>query len=196
MNIVDEIIAIIFEYQQIAKWSKTHKGESIKLSEDGSKAVCVGPSEAHSVRADFPIERGQITSWELECYQTNSSCYFYGVVSSKEREDNFGVCPAGDGIESAFGVDDYFNGIYLGGGYTNSKWDKPRFQVGKVFTLKMTADWKDRKQCKLTVFYQGKKLNDTNDEYTFLLPMLDDDFVWYPCITPYNKNAYCIIRYP
>ena len=58
----------------------------------------------------------------------------------------------------------------------------------------MTADWRDSKCCKLSIFYENKKLNDTNDECTILLPKLDDEYVWYPCATPFNKDAYCIIR--
>ena len=38
-------------------------------------------------------------------------------------------------------------------------------------------------------------MNETNDDYTILLPELEDKYVWYPCVTPYNKDSYCVIRY-
>ena len=203
MNIIDGIIAIIFEYHQIATWSNMFKGESIELTEDDSKAVCIDRNkEARSVRANFSINRGQIISWELECYQTNVNSYFYGVVSSKQQD--FDGCPNYDKekFEDPYGIDDCEDGIYLGSDrvYSNfeesvdATWYKPRLPEREVFTLKIIADWKDRR-CKLTFFYEGKKLNESNDEYTILLPELDDEDVWYPCVTPHNKDAYCIIRY-
>ena len=200
MNIIDGIIYIIFEYHRIAIWSNKYKGKSIQLFEDDCKAMCVDKRrQSHSVRADFSIERGQIVSWELECKQTCWNYYFYGVVSSKQQD--FDGCPGYGHIKDAYGIDDMAQRIYLGNRsvYSNSdrvevKWNKPKLPDDKVFTLKMTADWRD-KQCKLIIFYKGKKLNNTNDEYTLLLPELDDDYVWYPCVTPYNKDAYCIIRY-
>ena len=60
--------------------------------------------------------------------------------------------------------------------------------------LRIVADWR-KNQCKLSIFYQGKKMNDTNDEYTLLLPVLDDKYTWYPCVTPHNIHSYCAIRY-
>ena len=41
MNIIDGIIRIIYEYNQIATWSKEFKGDSIELSQDDTKATCV-----------------------------------------------------------------------------------------------------------------------------------------------------------
>ena len=104
-------------------------------------------------------------------------------------------------VKDAYGIGDGVNTIYLGSErvYTHKKgdvdveWDKPVLGH-EVFTLAITADWTE-KQCKLSFFYQEKKLNDTNDEYTLLLPELDDRYVWYPCVTPYNKDAYCIIHF-
>ena len=200
MNIIDAIINIIFEYHKIATWSKKFKGQSIALIEDDSKAICSHEHmEGHSVRADFCIERGQIVSWELECYQTSWNCYFYGVVSSKQ--ETFNECPSYGRIEGAYGLDDMQDTIYLGAAavYTKNldkvekQWNKPSFPHNIAFTLKIIADWKE-KQCKLTFYYEGEKLNESN-EYTMLLPELDDKYVWYPCATPFNTDAYCIIRY-
>ena len=59
----------------------------------------------------------------------------------------------------------------------------------------MIADWTDDIHCKLSIFYKGKEMNESNDEYTFLLPELDKEYVWYPCVTPYDIGAYCVIRH-
>ena len=159
MNIIDGIIGIILEFHQIAKWSNSdeHKGSGIELKEDDSKAVCVDESNESSVRAAFSIERGEIISWELECYQPRDNCYFYGVIPSKQGYD-FNECPAYNNLKDCYGIDDYQDIIYLGKGGTNSlgHFAKPGLPVDKVFVLRMTADWTD-KQCKLSIFYQGKK---------------------------------------
>ena len=193
--IIDDIISIIFEYQKLAKWSKKHKGKYIDLSEDDTKAICTKPDwtePSHSVCADFYINRGQSISWELECKFGGAWCNFMGVVSSQITD--FSSCPARK-MKNAYGVDDSANGVYLGQNYYEApSWSKPRFPIDMVFTIKINADWTE-KQCKLTFYYQGIKLNDENDEYTMLLPEIDDEYVWYPCVTPYNKKAYCIIRY-
>ena len=198
MNIIDGIIYIIFEYHKIATWSNKFKGKSIELTEDNTKAMCIDElEEGVSVRADFNINRGEIKSWELECYQTSINCYFYGVVSSKQQD--FNGCPYFD-IQDAYGIDDCPNGVYLGNRrvYINEDidmiWNKPRLPSEEVFILKIIANWKET-QCKLTFYYKGEKMNDTNDEYTLLLPKLDDNYVLYPCVTPFNEGAYCIIRY-
>ena len=201
MNIIDGIIAIIFEYHQIATWSKEFKGKCMELLEDDCKAMVKEiPSIAPTVRADFGIERGEIISWELECYQPVSSCYFYGVIMSKVED--FNGCPAGGQILNAYGIDDAEDTIYLGEterwtdneGDVDQKWHKPALPSHEVFILKFTADWRE-KQCKLSIFYDGKKMNDTNDEYTLLLPELDDNDVWYPCASVIDEGSYVIIRY-
>ena len=204
MNIVDGILSIIVEYQkQYAKWSNTYKGDNIKLLEDDCKAVSVANEDiGHSVRADFGIERGQIVSWELEIFQTNVSAYFFGVVSSKES--NFNGCPYNEVVKDAYGIDDEMFFIYLGNGRVSMKsqgadfydtWNESSLDY-KTPQLKMIADW-TQKQCKLSIFYQERRITfqKSIDEYTILLPELDDEYVWYPCATPYNKNAYCVIRY-
>ena len=200
MIIVDGIIRIIFEYHKlVATWSKRFKGQAIELSEDDTKATYNG-GEGYSVRAEFGINRGEVVSWEFKSYQTEMHCYFYGVVSSKELVQDFGGYPAAGYFESAWGVDDGPNAIYLGqaadsknGNHVEIPWNKPIFPRRKVFTLRVVADWKEE-QCKLSFFYRGEKLNDTNDEYTFLLPVLDDEYVWYPCVSLINNGAYCIIH--
>ena len=195
MNIVDGIIDIIFKYQQPAKWSSIYKGKMIKLEDDESKAVSLGcGDEFNSIRSDHAIERGQIVSWEFECKITGENCNFYGVVSSKVTAQDFNRCPAGT-MDYAYGVDDSRNYIYSSGecSVQTSKWSKPAFPLKKVFKLKFTADWLEE-QCKLTIWYDGKKLNDENEKCTILIPKLDDD-VLYPCTTPCNADAYCIIRY-
>ena len=201
MNIIEGIISIIFEYHRIATWSNKFKGSSIELTESDSKAMCTGSNgESHSVRADFSIERGQIISWELESFQSSHNCYFYGVVSSENKE--FNGCPRYGKIKCAFGIDDSEDTLQLGEKAVNTsyspqidvKWHKPSLARNEVFTLKFTADWTE-KQCKLLIFYQGEKMNEHSDEYTLLLPELDDEYEWYPCATPFNTNAYCIIRY-
>ena len=123
----------------------------------------------------------------MDCYQTDTYSHFYVVVSSKQED--FNACRDYDEFENAFGVDDPENWIYLG-----NEHDVVNMETDKVYTLRITANWKD-KQCKLIFYYQGKKLNETNHEYTILLPDLDDQYVWYPCVTPHNKDAYCIIHY-
>ena len=198
MNIIDGIIWIIFEYQRNAK------GEFIELSEDDSKAICMNIVKAPgTVRADFSINRGQVASWELTCFEPSGNCYFYGVVSSKQTA--FNDNPFDGGVRDAYGIDDWCYGIYEGAKRiymldshylaTYLAWNKPSLPVREVFVLRMIADWTDHKQCKLSIFYQGKKMNEANDEYTMLLPELDDEYVWYPCMTPYNRNAYCIIHF-
>ena len=198
MTIVDGIMRIIYEYHRIATWSNVYKGTNIELSEDDTKAECTQGS-GHSIRADFCINRGAMISWRLECYTSSAWCYFYGVISSKQ--ENFNECPDSGELNDCYGVDDDINMIYQGAEaidieYENGKpiWCKPQFPEEEVFTLIMIADWRD-KQCKLSIVYDGKKLNETSDEYTLLLPELEDEYVWYPCVTPYYKGAYCIIRY-
>ena len=194
MNIIDAIISIIFEYQRVAKWSNKYKGDKINLLENDSKAICTDDNvegEFHSIRADFCIARNQIVSWELEAITKTSNCYFYGVVSSEVT--NFNQCPAGS-MSDAYGVDDSADCVYNGGGQTWLKWSKPFFLSGKVFIIKIIADWTG-KQCKLTFYYNGKKLNDSNDDYTMIVPKLEDNVVLYPCVTPCNPHSYCIIRY-
>ena len=204
MNIIDGIISIIFEYQRFAQWSSKHKGDMVILSEDDTKATCgewmdddidYGPDEiedfAHSVRADFHIERGKVTSWELESQIIADPCNFFGVVSSQVT--NFNANPA-DSMMHAYGLDDSEDEIYFGENYTiNSVWSKPEFPLDEIFKIQITADW-TQKQCKLTFFYNGTKLNEQIDDYTMLLPELDNQYVWYPCVAPYNEGAYCIIR--
>ena len=114
MNIVDGIISIIYEYHRHATWSKEFKGEGLKLTEDDTKVMCIDVNnEGHSIRADFHIERGDVVSWTLQCYQTYSNGYFYGVISSKEQD--FNTCPAYlSGLKNAYGVDDWRNIIYVG----------------------------------------------------------------------------------
>ena len=198
MNIIDGIIMIIYEYHQIATWSKIYKGSYIQLFDDGTKAKCIENS-GHSVRADFCINRGEIVSWEFDCYASTAWYYFYGVISSKQK--NFNKCAGDENLVDGYGVEDDSNMIYFGKGPEeiddeNGKiiWNKPTFPEMELFTLKMTADWRN-KQCKLSIFYESKKLNESNDDYTFLLPELDDKYVWYPCATPYYEGSYCIIRY-
>ena len=201
MNIIAGILSIIFEYYRCATWSRIYKGAQIVLSEDDSKATCLeegglndGQSDyGHSVRAEFCIERGQIISWEFESKIIDVSCNFYGVISSQHT--NFNQTPS-ETMEHAYGVDDSLDYIYNGrsGAVKVDQWSKPKFPLKEVFTVKFVADWRES-QCKLAIYYNGKKLNDTNDEYTMLLPKLDDKYVWYPCVTPFNTDAYCIIRY-
>ena len=189
MNIIKGIILIIYQYQRLAKWSSVHKGENIKLVEDDSKAVSI--ADGHSVRADFGIHRGEIVSWELEFKILYASYNFVGVVSSLVTD--FNTYPSGK-MNHAYGVDDSTNSIYKGFGCEWSDWKKPKLPLRRPFVLGITADWTE-KQCKLIYYYEGKKLNEINTEYTMLLPELNDNAVWYPCVTPFNHDAYCIIRY-
>ena len=181
-------------YYRNAKWSNKYKGDGIELSEDDSKATCetyTGIDDSGSVRADFAIYRGQIESWELECESAHQMNSFYGIVTSKVTD--FDACPC-EGMSGGYGVDDDENYIYQGEDDIISGWDKPQFPAKKMFILKFKADWREN-QCKLTIYYNGKKLNETNDDYTILLPEFDQDIVLYPCVTPYYVNSYCIIRY-
>ena len=192
MNIVSGIIGIIYEYHRpVACWSKEFKGDSIELMDNDTKAYCKGTKEGQSVRADFSIKQGEIVSWEVESYQSYFGCYFYGVISSKQQK--FDSSPSNK-MDHAYGVDDYEDTIYLGEREYLTEWDKPKLPRSEIFILKMTADWRG-KQCKLLIFFNEEKLNDTDNECTILLPILDDDEILYPCVTPYNKDAYCIIRF-
>ena len=146
MNIVDGIIYIIYEYQRLARWSKIHKGDKIKVSEEDTRAECI-EDHGHSVTADFCIDRGQIVSWEFECYQFSYWSYFYGVISSKQTD--FNMCPDEE-LQDAYGVDDDYNMIYLGDvavdieeqATLKGKWIKPEFPIKKIYKLQMTADWR------------------------------------------------------
>lgn len=198
MNIIDGIILIIIQYQRSAKWSREFKGRCIKLSEEDSKASLNGEdmededwTEGQSVRADFGIHRGEVVSWELECKIMSLSCNFLGVISSEQTD--FDVTPE-DGMKDSWGVDDQEHYVYKGQpGVEDFEWGNPGFPLREVFTLKMTADW-TQKQCKLNIFYDGKRLNE-GDDCSLTLSEIDDKFMWYPCVTPYNKGAYCVIRY-
>ena len=133
-----------------------------------------------------------MVSWELECYQTQEYGYFYGVISSEQQ--NFNGCPAYFSLTDTYGIEDSKNSIYLGNHDVAAPWNKPQQPTDQIFILKFKADWTGKK-CKLSIWYQGNKLNETNDEYTLLLPELDDEHVWYPCVSIINEGAYCIIRY-
>ena len=195
MNIIDGIISIIIEYYKHATWSNQLKGDNIELSEDDSKAICTEypKGSGHSVCANFTINRGDLISWELECRFRGRAYNFLGVVSSQITD--FNLCP-GKGMKHAHGIDDEHNKIYDGTStsYVHCDWLKPQLPLNSILTLRIIADWTE-KQCKLTFFYKEQKLNTANEDCTMLLPELDDAYVWYPCVTPYNKNAYCIIRY-
>ena len=192
MNIIDGIIMIIFEYQRFAKWSKEFKGSLISLKEDDAKAIC-NDDYGNSVRGDIPICRSEIVSWEFQHMVTVRNCNFIGVVSSQQTD--FSLNPFDRQWYNAWGVDDSKDRGYIGTQkFRKLAWKKPAFPIGIEFNLKVIADWTQRR-CKLTLFYEGKKLNDNIEGYTMLLPTLDDDFVWYPCVTLYNKDAYSIIRY-
>ena len=188
MNIIDGIILIIFEYHRLAKWSNKYKGNNIELLEDGTKAMST--DDGHSVRADFCVNRGQLISWELEFEIKWGRSNFLGVVSSEVTD--FCDCPNFH-MKNAWGLDDE-NYIYRGTHAESVKWAKPSFPTDGIFVLKITADWRE-KQCKLTFFFNGKEFNEDNDQCTMLLPKLDDEYVWYPCVAPYNVGAYIIIRY-
>ena len=79
----------------------------------------------------------------------------------------------------------------LGDEYYDS-WNSDSLLSQVVYKLKMTADWTE-KQCKLLIYYKEGKMNKDKD-YTMLLPELEDKCVWYPCVSPYWKSSYCIIR--
>ena len=195
MNIIDGIILIIFEYQKkYARWSNEYKGDKIGLSEDDTKATCV-EDDGHSVRADFAINRGENVSWELECEITNTWANFYGVISSEI--ENFEVTPYDGYVDqcyNCYGVDDAEDQIYEGFDNVRSSWPKPAFPANELFRIRFIADWRE-KQCKLSIWYNDKKLNENQDDYTMLLPELGDEYVWYPFVSPYDKGSYCVIRY-
>ena len=203
MNIISGIISIIFEYHRLATWSNEFKGKHIDLFEDETKAVC-NRECGYSVRGDFPICRGEIITWELECKTMAGNCNFFGVVSSEvdRNKESFYSLPAYSRdinmTKNQWGVDDAKNYGWCGGNRSRLNWEKPEFVTEKeVFVLKFMADWTDNdtKHCKLTIWHNGQKLNNKNNTYTMLLPVLDDIYVWYPCVTPYNTDAYCIIRF-
>ena len=196
MNIINGIILIIFEYHKCAKWSNENKGMALELSEDDAKVTCIKEdidTTGNSVRADFAINRGDMVSWELECKITHYPCNFMGVVTSKVT--NFDINPS-FGMEHAYGIDDAQNTTFNGNGHEEyvTNWNKPRFPVNEVFMIKIIADW-TQKQCKLTFFYNEKRLNDKDENCTIKLPELDNNVVIYPCVTPYNEGAYFVIRY-
>ena len=194
MYIINDIILIIFDYHRSAKWSNTYKGKGIELFEDDSKAMCVDEAkQGCSVRADFYIERGDIVCWELECMIIWDGYNFIGVVTSDF--DHFDDSPIGF-KSGAFGIDDTDDALYEDS-FSSSRvleWNKPWFARNKVFNVRIVADWKEA-QCKLTYFHNGKKMNGTQDDYTLMLPELKDNTILYPCVTPYNKDAYFKIRF-
>ena len=191
MNIVDGIIAIICQYLKSAKWSRKYEGDNIKLNDDDSKAINCG-NDGESVRASFEINKSNIISWEVECMIIYGGCNFVGVVTS--NVDEFNGNP-GYGMQHAYGIDDDDYSYYYGDGdETFLNWEKPIFPANELYTVKVIADWTE-KRCKLTYFYKDEKLNKNIDDFTLLLPEFDDDIVLYPCVTPFNAGAYCIIRY-
>ena len=105
------------------------------------------------------------------------------MVSCKATE--FDIFPAG-AYQYAFGIDDDETRLYVGNQYDQLTWRKPEFPLRQVFTIKVIADWRE-KQCKLTFYFNGKKLNEEIEDCTMILLL-------YPCVIPYNKNAYCIIH--
>ena len=139
-------------------------------------------------------------SWN--CYQDWRNFYFYGVISSEQNEFDGDRTPDRGTITGCYGIDDHRNQIYLGGRCVwshstreiDENWTKPLLPNNEVFLLNMTADWSETR-CKLSIFYQGKKLNESNDQYTILLPKLDQEFVWYPCVALAHENSHCTIQY-
>lgn len=191
MHIIDDILAIIYAYHTFAGWSNQYKGTGIELSIDNGYFKAENTIDyGHSVRGECAIQRGVITCWELECrkstfpdiYGPDDGIHFYGVVSSKIQD--FNTCPE-HGMKGCYGTKSSDEVIW---------WTKPCFPKFEVFKIKMIADWTE-KRCKLSIYYQGKKFNEFNQDYTMLLPKLDDNHVWYPCVSPNGIGSYCIIRY-
>ena len=128
----------------------------------------------------------------MECFITGASCNFIGVITSKCTEFNNNPYW---GLIGGYGIDDWPDVIYSGSGAVRDfTWEKSKLPTKEVFKIKVTADWTS-KQCKLSFYHDGKKLNPDNEDYTILLPEFDEDVVLYPCVTPFNKGAYFKIDY-
>ena len=68
----------------------------------------------------------------------------------------------------AYGVDAGANAMYMGGDIIKCDFEKVAFDTNKAFILRIIAFWTE-KQCKLTFYYNGKKLHERHD-YTMKLP--------------------------
>ena len=190
MSVPYEIVQICMAYFLFKPiWSSIYKGIKMWITEEGTKAIATTSGVA--VRTEFGINRGEKVSLELVCMIMATSFNFIGVVSSIETE--FNTEPQ-YGLPEAYGVDDCLNKGYIkkGKGWTKLSWDKPQFIQNKEFKIRMVIDWTDGNQCKLTIFYDGKQLNESQD-YTMLLPEIEDDYIWHPCFSAANGDAYCKI---
>ena len=202
MNIIDDIISIIFEYQRSAKCSKEFRGDNIELSEDDSKATKMQEQPHGSIRADFCVKKGEKICLELESKIIHRGCNFIGVTTSKTKD--YSTNPATSNTEmskESYGIDDTQYSVYIGTGRrTRENRSINNFASKQVYTIKVIADWTGN-QCKLTFFcdeimvtFYDEKINGGNDDCTILLPC-DDDIVLYPCVTPFNQGAHFVIRY-
>ena len=84
------------------------------------------------------------------------------MISSKPKEKDFNNCPDQGGLKCCYGIDDDKDYIYLGNKSVKSTythWSKPALTKQKIFKLRMSADWRN-KRCKLSIFYNDKKMND------------------------------------
>ena len=108
-------------------------------------------------------------------------------------------------MTNCWGIDDYDGQVYMGQhsiGWmdvpSNWKTDKPELPLEQTFGLRFSADW-TKERCKLSIWYNDNLLGNISDDdgtnYTFLLPQLSDQHHWYPCATPFNKNAWVKIKY-
>ena len=99
-------------------------------------------------------------------------------------------------MKHAYGIDDSPERIFKGNGcYEEIQgWNKSYFVAKDTFIIKVIAVWTE-KPCKLTFFYNEEKICHKPNDPTMKLPELEEGVVLYPCVTPYNKDAYFIIRF-
>ena len=94
-----------------------------------------------------------------------------------------------------WGVDDSANQGYRGGKIIKLNEKKPQFPLGRIFKLKLCADWK-HKQCELRVYFNEKELLNPNKQICCLkLDELEEKYNWYPCVTIFNETAWTKIKY-
>ena len=180
------------------QWSTQFKGKDIILSENNCKAYLNGNYQ--SLRTVNDIPKGEISIWEFKVWITTRSCYFFGVISNRNNNpDIFNKTVDQQVFLDTYGIDDKENYIYYGSNKRRQKceWYKPKIPTKKESIIKIIADYHDKKQLKLTYYFNNKKMGKINDKYTFILPETnDDDIKWYPACSLYNQKAWCTISFP
>ena len=190
-----DLYTVMCIYYQIQfKWSQTHKGENIHLSEDESKATF--SSTDHSLRAKYPILKDGISSYKCTIHTQYYGFTFIGLVLS-DTESFTGATIWDRSLLDFYGIDQRPN-VYC---YNSKMLDyegKPAISCGPIesFKLIMKVDDKSYESTVLSFYYQDKLITNASNHnvYTMKLPKIEEEQDWFPCIAFYNSPAWVQIE--